>query len=413
MRRRDFLAAGIAGVAGSGLGDPAVLGGRPQVVGRVSGPSQSVIRARGATADPYPGLARTPPMAWSSWYPFYLKITDVIIREQAQALVDTGMKAAGYEYVVMDGGWEGFHDANGLFHPDARKFPNMKDTCDYIHSLGLKAGIHTTPGPMTCSGREGSYGYEEKDAETFAQWGIDWINHDWCSGDMVYKPGEMRAAYAKMGGALRRTGRPMIYRLSQYGRERVWTWGASVGAHLWRTTGDIADNYYHMAYVGFEQNGLEKYAGPGHWNSPDDLLVGGGGMTVEEYRTQMSLWCILAAELCASTDLKKISPEALAILTNREVIAVNQDLAGVPGHRVWQEGPFEIWAKPLADGSKAVGLFNREDSPMDMTLDFMSIGLSGPVQVRDLWAHKDLGTFNQSYSTTVPTHGVVMLKIHK
>jgi alpha-galactosidase len=352
-------------------------------------------------------------MGWNSWDLYLLKINDRLIRAQAKAVVDSGMKAAGYNYVVIDGGWEGYHDAGGAFHPNILKFPDMKALCDYIHSLGLKVGIHTTPGPVTCSGREGSYGHEDQDAATFAHWGIDFVKYDWCSGSTVYKPDEMQAAYQKMHEALLHTGRPILYSLCQYGMEDVWKWGASVGGNMWRTTGDIADHYYLMDHIGFGQNGLEKYAGPNHWNDPDALDVGMGGMTEEEYRTQMSLWCILAAPLFASNDLTKMSPETLAMLTNREVIAVNQDPAGIQGHRVWQEGPTEIWVKPLADGSKAVGIFNRNEVPMTITLDFKDVGVQAPAQVRDLWTHKDLGTLDRSYRTTVPTHGVVMLKIYQ
>jgi len=360
-----------------------------------------------------PELARTPPMGWNSWGHFGLRIDDAIIRAQADALVKSGMKAAGYEYVVIDGGWEGYHDAQGVFHPNILKFPDMKALCDYIHSLGLKVGIHTSPGPVTCSGREASYGHEQQDAETFARWGIDFVKYDWCSGSMVYKPDEMRAAYEKFHQELAHAGRPILYSLCEYGMQDVWKWGPSVGASMWRTTGDIQDNYLSMSYIGFEQNGLEKYAGPGHWNDPDMLEVGNGRMTDEEYRTHMSLWSLLAAPLFASNDLTSMTPETLAILTNREVIAVNQDPAGIQGHRVWEEGPLEIWMKPLADGSKAVGLFNRDEHEMTMTLNFKDIGITRPAKVRDLWAHKDLDTFKGNFTTSVPRHGVVMLRVEQ
>ena len=358
-------------------------------------------------------LAQTPPMGWNSWNHFRLNINDAVIREQAKVLVTSGMKAAGYEYLVIDGGWEGYHDAQGVFHANVLKFPDMQALCDYIHSLGLKVGIHTTPGPVTCSGREGSYRYEKQDAQTFARWGIDFVKYDWCSGNTVYQPDQLGAAYEKMHQALRQTGRPIVYNLCEYGMNEVWKWGASVGGNMWRTTGDIQDDYYHMAHIGFEQNGLEKYAGPSHWNDPDMLEIGNGGMTNEEYRTQMSLWCILAAPLFAGNDLTKMTPETVDILMNPEVIAVDQDRAGIQGHRVWQEGPLEIWMKPLSDGGKAVGLFNREEHPMTMTVDFKILGLSGPVRVHDLWLRKDLGTFTGSFTATVPRHGVVMIRVGK
>jgi alpha-galactosidase len=358
-------------------------------------------------------LAPTPPMGWNSWNHFHLKIDDAIIRAQARAMVTSGMKAAGYEYVVIDGGWEGYHDAKGVFHPNVLKFPDMKKLCDYIHGLGLKVGIHTSPGPVTCSGREASYGHEQQDAETFANWGIDFVKYDWCSGSKVYKPSQMKEAYEKFHRALLRTGRPILYSLCQYGMQHVWEWGPSVGASMWRTTGDIQNNYYRMAYIGFEQNGLEKFAGRGHWNNPDNLEIGNGVLTPEESRMQMSLWSLLAAPLFAGNDLTKMSPETLAVLTNQEVIAVDQDRAGVQGHRVWQQGPLEIWMKPLADGGKAVGMFNRDEHKMAMTLRFKDIGIPGPAKLRDLWSHKDLGTFKGSYTANVPRHGVVLLKVEQ
>ncbi len=357
-------------------------------------------------------LATTPPMGWNSWNRFGLNINDAVIRAQADAVVATGMKGAGYEYVVIDGGWEGYHDAQGVFRPNILKFPDMKALVDYIHGLGLKVGIHTTPGPVTCLGREGSYGHEQQDAETFALWGIDLIKYDWCSGSTVYnKPNEIREAYEKMHQAILRTGRPMLYSVSEYGIEDVWKWGASVGANMWRTTDDISDDYYRMAYIGFEQNGLEKYAGPSHWNDPDMLEIGNGGMNEEESRTQMSLWSILAAPLFAGNDLTKMSLTSLGILTNPEVIAVDQDRLGVQGHRAWQEGPYEIWARPLSGGATAVGLFNRGEYPTTITLKLEDIGIIEPVNVRDVWARKDLGRFTGSLATTVPAHGVVMLKV--
>lgn len=368
------------------------------------------LLAAGISFAEGPELARTPPMGWNSWNHFRLNINDAVIRAQAKAMVDSGMKAAGYEYVVIDGGWEGYHDAKGVFHSN-NKFPDMKGLCDYIHSLGLKVGIHDSPGPVTCSGREASYGHEQQDAETFARWGIDFVKYDWCSGSKVYKPDQMKAAYDKFHQAMVSTGRPILYSLCQYGMQNVWEWGASVGGNMWRTTADIQDDYFHMAYIGFEQNGLEKYAGPGHWNDPDMLEIGNGQLKPVEERMQMSLWSLLAAPLFAGNDLTNMTPETLDILSNREVIAVDQDREGIQGHRVWQRGPMEIWMKPLADGRKAVGMFNREKRPMTMTLKLKDIGVTGSAKLRDLWAHKDLGSFTGSYTTRVPGHGVVLLRV--
>ena len=357
------------------------------------------------------GLAQTPPMGWNSWNHFRLDIADATIRAQAAAMVKNGMKAAGYEYVVIDGGWEGFHDANGVFHSDPKRFPDMKALCDYIHSLGLKVGIHTSPGPTTCAGHEASYGHEKQDAETFARWGIDFVKYDWCSGDEVYQPGQMRDAYRKMSDDLKATGRPMLYSLCQYGVQDIWKWGGDVGGQMWRTTGDIADNYDSVILHGWEQNGLEKYAGPGHWNDPDMLEIGNGKLTDAESHTQMALWSLLAAPLFAGNDLIVMNRSTLDILTNPEVIAVDQDTAGIQGRCVWQQGPEEIWIKGLADGGIAMGLFNLDAHPMTITADFKTLGLPETVQARDLWLRKDLGTFTHTFTISVPKHGVVFLKV--
>lgn len=353
-------------------------------------------------------LAQTPPMGWNSWNHFGCKITAAIVKAEADAMVTSGMEAAGYEYVNIDDCWEGKRDSKGFIHPNS-KFPDMKALADYVHSKGLKLGIYSSPGPKTCGGYAGSYGHENQDAETYAKWGIDYLKYDWCSARYVYKPSQYPYAFEKMHEALLRTGRPIVY--SIHGRGKVWTWARSVGANLCRTSGDIEDNYNRMIAIGFGQSGLAKFAGPGHWNDPDMLEIGNGGMTDEEYRMQMSLWSLLAAPLIAGNDLTEMTPATLAILTNPDVIAVDQDPLGVEGHRVWEEGPLEIWMKPLADGSKAVGMFNREQSTIKITVKFSQIGISGSATVRDLWAQKDMGIFKDSYSTRVQHHGVVMIKV--
>jgi alpha-galactosidase len=214
-----------------------------------------------------------------------------------------------------------------------------------------------------------------------------------------------------MHDALERTGRPIVFSLCQYGYGRVWRWGASVGGNLWRTTEDINDHYDRMSVIGFDQDGLEPFAGPGHWNDPDMLEVGNGGMSHDEYVTHMSLWALLAAPLLAGNDLSKMTPETLSILTNKEVVAIDQDVKGTQGRRVAQEGPLEVWAKPLADGSVAVGLFNRGESTNPITLNFKDIGVRGSAKVRDLWQHKDLGSFSDSYTEEVPRHGALLIKV--
>ncbi len=355
-------------------------------------------------------LAATPPMGWNSWNHFACKVSDAVVRVAADAIAGNGMKQAGYVYVNIDDCWQGKRDEKGVIQPNER-FPDMKALADYVHSKGLKLGIYSSPGPKTCAKYEGSFGHEEQDAQQYAAWGMDYLKYDWCSAEKVYKRSEMQAAYTKMHAALERTGRPIVYSLCQYGMERVWEWGPSVGGNLWRTTGDISDNYESMSFIGFGQNGLEKYAGPGHWNDPDMLEVGNGKMTNDEYRTHMSLWCILAAPLLAGNDLSKMTKATLEILTNPEVIAVDQDPKGIQGHRISQVGPLEVWVKPLADGSQAAGLFNRGESVNPVTVKFSDIGVSGSAALRDLWAHKDLGSFQDHYTASVPKHGVVMVKV--
>ena len=355
-------------------------------------------------------VAQTPPMGWNSWNHFACRVNDQVVRAAADAIATNGMKDAGYTYVNIDDCWQGQRDASGNIQGNER-FPDMKALADYVHSKGLKIGLYSSPGPKTCARYEGSFGHEAQDAKTYAAWGFDYLKYDWCSAGRVYKPEEMQAVYKKMGDALKASGRPIVFSLCQYGLQGVWHWAPSVGGNLWRTTGDINDHWTRMALIGFGQNGLQPFAGPGHWNDPDMLEVGNGGMNHDEYITHMSLWCMLAAPLLAGNDLAKMTPETLAILTNKEVIALDQDPAGKQGYRVWQEGPYEVWVKPLADGSKAVGLFNRGNSPMKITANFPDVGLSGTVKVRDLWAHKDLGTASGSFSAVVPRHGVVLVRM--
>ena len=256
-------------------------------------------------------------------------------------IVATGMRDAGYVYVNVDDTWEGQRDAAGNIHTNS-KFPDMKALADYVHSKGLKFGIYSSPGPKTCAGYEGSYGHEQQDANTYAAWGVDFLKYDLCGLRTImdlYDPQQdpkkasaiMRDAYAKMHQALVKTGRPIVYSICQYGFDSVWEWGAEVGGNLWRTTDDISDSFRSMALIGFSQAGLEKYAGPGHWNDPDMLEIGNGGMSADEYRTQMSLWAILAAPLLAGNDLSKMDETTKSILMNKEVIAVDQDSLGAAG----------------------------------------------------------------------------------
>ncbi len=354
------------------------------------------------------GLARTPPMGWNSWNCFHLDISDAMIREIADAMVESGMRDAGYVYLNIDDGWQGERDDAGVLQPNER-FPDMKALADYVHGKGLKLGIYSSPGHRTCGNKEGSYGHEEQDARMFAEWGIDYLKYDWCGAFRIYENEDMQAVYQKMGTILRETGRPIVYGLCQYGMEEVWKWGPDAGGHLWRTTGDIADNWESMEQIGFSQNELAEWAGPGRWNDPDMLEVGNGGMTQTEYRTHMSLWALLAAPLLAGNDLRDMSPETLEILTNPEVIAINQDPLGRQARRVAQDGELEVWAKPLADGRVAAGLFNRGEEPGSLTARWADLELAGKVRVRDAWAKKDLGAFADELTVEVEPHGVVLV----
>jgi alpha-galactosidase len=365
-----------------------------------------------------PPVAATPPMGWNSWNHFASKVDDAVIRAQADAMVASGMRDAGYVYINIDDTWEGERDTRGIIHSNS-KFPDMKALADYVHSKGLKIGIYSSPGAKTCAGFAGSYGHEDQDAATYAAWGMDYLKYDLCgfrdimatAGSLEAANKMMVAAYEKMRDALRKTGRPIVYSFCQYGDDAVWRWAPSAGGNLWRTTGDINDTYNRMAEIGFGQAGLAKFAGPGHWNDPDMLEVGNGGMNAEEYRTHMSLWAILAAPLLAGNDLSAMKPETIALLTNREVIAIDQDPAGKQGDRVWAEGPLEVWARPLADGSKAVGLFNRHDGTLAMQVDFAEFGFKDSPKVRDVWQAKDLGRVQSPYKVEIPTHGVILLRV--
>jgi alpha-galactosidase len=359
-------------------------------------------------------------MGWNSWNHFKGKVDDAAVRAQAEAMVSSGMRDAGYTYVNIDDTWEGERDASGVIHTNS-KFPDMKALADFVHSKGLKLGIYSSPGAKTCAHFEGSLGHELQDAQTYAAWGIDYLKYDLCGlrDQMKAAPDPEAAhkimvdAYIKMRDALRSTGRPIVYSLCQYGNDAVWEWGASVGGNLWRTTGDISDKYSSMADIGFSQAGLARFAGPGHWNDPDMLEVGNGGMNTEEYRTHMSLWAILAAPLLAGNDLSTMTPETVALLTNKDVIAVDQDAAGKQGDRVSSEGPIEVWARQLSDGSKAVGIFNRHPQALTAHVDVRTLGFSGNVKALDIWAKKDLGNIGSVYTVQIPSHGVVFLKLSK
>jgi alpha-galactosidase len=377
----------------------------------------------GSAGAQAPGLAMTPPMGWNSWNHFAGRVTDADVRAAADAMVSSGMRDAGYVYVNVDDTWEGERDDAGVIHSN-KKFPDMKALGDYIHSKGLKFGIYSSPGPQTCARYEASYGWEEQDAKTYAEWGVDYLKYDLCSlRTLMLAAGAghvgvdarkkiandmMRESYVKMHAALLKTGRPIVLSLCQYGLDDVWTWGESVGGNLWRTTGDISDRYESMEKIGFGQAGLSKYAGPGHWNDPDMLEVGNGKMTADEYRTHMSLWAILAAPLLAGNDLSSMTAETKSILMNSYVIAIDQDKLGRQGDRLRADGLLEVWTKPLANGSIAVGLFNRGTAAASMSVTMKEIGMEAKAKVQDIWGRANsVGDF----TGMVPAHGVVLLQV--
>ena len=370
-------------------------------------------------------LAETPPMGWNSWNHFASRVTDADVRSAADFLVTTGMRDAGYVYVNLDDTWQGKRDAEGVLRPNSR-FPDMKALGDYIHGKGLKFGIYSSPGPKTCGGYEGSLGHEQQDAQMYASWGVDFLKYDLCSlqdqmraltaehdgnTEAAYKL--ERDAYRKMGDALKATGRPVLYSLCQYGVDEVWQWGPEVGAQMWRTTDDITDTYDRMTIIGLEQASLSRYAGPGHWNDPDMLEIGNGHMSTEEYRAHMSLWVLLAAPLLAGNDLSKMTAEDRSILMNRDAIAIDQDRLGKQAERVYQNGDFSVWTKPLADGRVAVGMFNTAADSRAIDLDLAQIGFRDGAMVRDVWQGKDLGRRSGIYSRNVAQHGVALLILGK
>ena len=368
------------------------------------------------------GLALTPPMGWNSWNKFGCNVSEDMIKSMADGMVSSGMKDAGYQYVVIDDCWQVSRDANGNIVPDAQRFPSgMKALGDYIHSKGLKFGIYSDAGWGTCGKRPGSMGHEYQDALMYARWGVDYLKYDWCN---TGKRNE-EEAYSTMRDALKATGRPIVFSICEWGDGKPWQWAADTG-NLWRTTGDITDKWKggekwpdgNCCQLGVTdildlQVGLDSFAGPGHWNDPDMLEVGNGGMTTAEYRAHFSLWCILAAPLMSGNDLRSMTPEIKEILTNKEVIAINQDALGREGSRVWKDGDREIWSKQLKDGSRAVVLLNRGAAASEITVPWESIGYPANVSssVRDLWAHKDLGKMTGRFSAKVESHAVVVLTI--
>jgi alpha-galactosidase len=395
-------------------------------------------------------IALTPPMGWNSWNCWAEAVDDAKVRAAADAMVASGLMDHGWTYINIDDCWmvkpdaeeptqRGEpRDANGAINTNA-KFPNMRALSEYIHSKGMKLGIYSGPGPLTCAGYTGSYQHEQQDARRYGEWGIDYLKYDWCSYSRIAKDKslpELKKPYAIMRAALDSVRRDIIYSLCQYGWGDVWEWGAEVGGNCWRTTGDITDTWASMAGIGFGEAGHEDFARPGNWNDPDMLVVGQVGwgpslhptrLTPDEQYTHISLWSLLAAPLLIGCDMSRMDDFTLSLLTNDEVIAVNQDPLGRQAKRVYNHNGDQVWVKELEDGSKAVGLFyvgGEKKKPTDyfakpdprgrtITVRASAIGVTGKFSLRDLWRQKDLGIGERKISATVPYHGVVLLRVKK
>jgi alpha-galactosidase len=399
----------------------------------VSFAATSHIPAAQAQSAADSAVAQTPPMGWNSWNYFHGNVTEQDVKGAADALVSTGMKDAGYVYVNIDDTWQGTRNADGVLSAND-KFPDMKGLADYVHSKGLKLGIYSGPGPKTCAGYAGSLGHEQQDADLYASWGVDYLKYDLCSyrqnmeqeapNDKAAQMKMMIAAYAKMDKALKSTGRPIVYSLCQYGWDAVWEWGPSVDGNSWRTTGDIQASWNSIFTILEQQAGLARYAGPGHWNDPDMLEVGNGisfprgngrvrYLSPAEDRLHFSMWSMLAAPLLAGNDLTHMSPEVLQILTNRDVIAIDQDRLGKAATRAYAEGEIEVWTRHLENGAMAVAVLNVGSdrySTHPFHLDLARLGLHGAQKGKDLWSGKEV-TLTNDEPIELASHDILLVRI--
>jgi alpha-galactosidase len=399
----------------------AVLG-LSSLIATAQTPAPTHVSKAHATA-PKPQVALTPPMGWNSWNYFAGRVTDKDIRASADQIVASGMRDAGYIYVNIDDTWEGKRDENGVLHTNI-KFPDMKALADYVHSKGLKIGIYSSPGPKTCAEYEGSLGHEEQDAKMYADWGIDYLKYDLCSyipevmqkqapNDPAAQMRLMHQAYDKMSKALKATGRPIVLSLCQYGWDSVWEWAPALGGNVWRTTGDIEANWNSMYTILSQQAGLEKYAGPGHWNDPDMLEVGNGHLSLAENRTHFTMWAMLSAPLLAGNDLPNMKPEIHDILTNKDVIAIDQDTLGRQASRIYSDGEVDVWLKHLAGGAGAIAIVNAGSdrvSTHPFHLNLAKLGLHGPMHAKDLWTGKDV-ELRDEMPIEIKSHDVLLLKV--
>lgn len=399
-----------------------VFNTRSDVKLTVNGPRGTATRTLTIVAGDHK-LALTPPMGWNSWNVWGCAVDEAKVRAAADAMVSTGLAAHGFQYINIDDCWEGKRDANGEIQSN-EKFPDMKALGDYIHSKGLRFGIYSSPGPKTCAGKVGSYKHEEQDARTWARWGVDYVKYDWCYYNAVIPPERTQAIREKpfrvLRDALDKCDRDIVFSICQYGAGDAWTWGAQAGGNLWRTTGDIVDHWFSVANIGFDQDKCAPYAGPGHWNDPDMLVVGKLGwgpkiretsLTKNEQITHITLWSMLAAPLLLGCDLTQLEPFTIDLLTNDEVLAVDQDPLGKAAHLKSKIGTTQVWARPLSDGTLAVGLFNPGRRKATVTAKWSDLGLQGSQPVRDLWQQKDLKDADESFSAELPRHGAMLLKI--
>lgn len=370
----------------------------------------------GGFCQKFEGLALTPPMGWNSWNTFGTQIHESLIKEVVEALIASGMRDAGYQYVVLDDGWEAMErDSLGNILPDPVRFPSgMKALADFIHSKGFKFGLHNCAGTKTCAGYPGGRGREFQDARTYASWGVDYLKYDWC----YHGTANAQETYKTMRDALYGAGRPVVFSLCEWGNNQPWLWAKDIG-HLWRTTGDITDCYncqevYSMGWkiILDSQVGLEQYAGPDHWNDPDMLEVGNPGLTIAESRAHFSLWCILAAPLMAGNDVRNMRPEIRDILTNKEVIAIDQDPLGKQGFRFMQHPGKEIWAKELSNGEWAVCFLNSGENDLHLRIQWNHLSfLKGTYKIRDLWQKKDIGTTKERFVRSISPHDVILVRL--
>lgn len=380
-------------------------------------------------AQKFEGLAPTPPMGWNSWNKFACDVSEDLIKEIADAMVATGMRDAGYVYLVIDDCWQVARNEDGTIIEDPERFPSgMKALGDYIHAKGLKFGIYSDAGTATCQGRPGSRGYEFQDARTYAAYGVDYLKYDWCNTDKQ----NAYASYKIMRDALYKAGRPIVFSICEWGANEPWKWAGSIG-HLWRTTGDIQDCWdckFNWGGLGVVQIidlqvPIRKYNGPSRWNDPDMLEVGNGGLTESENRAHFSMWCMLSAPLMAGNDIRNMDKKTFEILTNKNLIAIDQDPLGIPAFKFVDFGDQEVWIKPLADDEFAFCFFNRDDDPWkvdyplshewlpDPDFDWAKYNIDGNYTVHDLWKDKVIGKSDKHYQGIVPPHDVVVLKLTK